>query len=149
MQSIGDAPHAQSVHNQDCGKTCYISCNESSMIHQAMKHPTLINICVHLPQILDLLTAFPTSLSKQQDKNIPLLSRLGLGARSRILTDVSIMVMAKSCLYQTQHSGLTITANGHICHGTKIGALSVCVACVLCAFVLFLFFFFHLHGVWF
>lgn len=61
---------------------------------------------------------------------MPLLFRLRLGARSGILTDVSIMVMAKSCLYQTQHSGLTITANGHICHGTKMCDLSVCAACV-------------------
>lgn len=74
------------------------------------------------------------SLSKQQNKIIPLLFRLGLGARKRILTDVSIMVMAKSCLYQTQHSGLTITANGHICHGTKMSVLSVCAVCVFALF---------------
>lgn len=46
------------------------------------------------------------------------------------LTDGSIMVMTKSCLYQTQHSGLTMTANGHICHSTKMSAPSVCAACV-------------------
>lgn len=112
-------------------KTCYISCilgHATSYIDQFL---------VHLPQLLILLTAVPTVTVKHYDKNIPLwFFRVGLGARSRTLTDVSIMVMAKSCLNQTQHSGLTIAANGHICHGTKMGALSVCAACVKCVFAL-------------
>lgn len=60
------------------------------------------------------------------------------------------MVMAKSCLYQTQRSGLTITANGHICHGTKMCALSVCAVCVFCVhlyfLLIYLFLLLHLHG---
>lgn len=95
--------------------------------------------CPLTPGCGSIICCFLSSYQKWEDKNITRLFRLGSRAQSGTLTDVSIVVMAKSCLYQTQHSGLTITANGHICHGTKKKcALSVCAVCVLCAFVLFI-----------
>lgn len=96
-----------------------------------MQHPTPINsLYTYLSFGIYRLFPPPATL-KRWDKNIPLLFRTGSGAQSGTLTDVSIMVIAKSCLYQTQHSGLTITANGHICHATKMD-VCVCVCSAWC-----------------
>lgn len=92
-----------------------------------MQHPASIG-SLYTYLSLWIYWLYPLIKVKYWDKNIPLLFRMGLGARSRTLTDVGIMVIAKSCLNQTQHSGLTITANGHICHLTKNG-VCVCLCC--------------------
>lgn len=113
------------------GKTCYVSCilsHATSYIDQYL---------VDLP-VLHYQLLSPIKV-KHEVENSPLLFRIGLGAQSRTLTDVSVMVMTKSGLYQTQHSGLTITAIGHICHGTKNRLCEQCVFCV-CIF---------LSGLWF
>lgn len=110
------------------GKTCYII-----WIKHFFSRPWNI---LHwlIPRTLtpgseSIICGFPSCYQKWKVKNTTLLFRLGMRARSGSLTDVSIMVVAKSCLYQTQRCGLTIAANGHICHGTDMRALSVCAVC--------------------
>lgn len=130
------------------GKTCYISCNEwsASFLGHKTSYSALINsLYTYLRFWIYWLLLSLLFYQNTKTKIFLFLFRLGLRARSGTPTDVSIMVMAKSCLYQTQHSGLTITANGHICHGTKMGALSLCAACVGVIFIIH----FPLHGLWF
>lgn len=96
---------------------------------------------VHSPQLLSSIDCCPQQRCKWgPDKTkIDIYSNFSyervweLAAGS--LTDVGIMVMTKSCLYQTQHSGLTMTANGHICHSTKMGPVLARAASVECVFV--------------
>lgn len=96
-----------------------------------MRHSTLINsLHTYLSaRIYRLLSPLTVQVSRHKKVFLFCYVRVWELAAGT-LTDVSIMVMTKSCLYQTQHSGLTMTANGHICHSTKMGAPSVCAACV-------------------